>query len=77
MIAPDVGGGFGPKASIYAEEFAVALAAVKLGRPIKWIEDRREHFLATNQQRDQHWDVEVACRSERQHARHPRPLPPR
>ncbi|MFM1814752.1 MAG: hypothetical protein RLZ98_1447 [Pseudomonadota bacterium] len=62
--APDVGGGFGPKAPTYPEEYAVALAAMKLSRPVKWIEDRREHFLATNQQRDQVWDVEVAADAE-------------
>jgi carbon-monoxide dehydrogenase large subunit len=60
VAAPDVGGGFGPKAGLYAEEYATALAAVTLKRPLKWIEDRREHFLATNQQRDQQWDLEVA-----------------
>ncbi len=37
VAAPDVGGGFGPKANVYTEEFAVAMAAIKLGRPIKWI----------------------------------------
>jgi carbon-monoxide dehydrogenase large subunit len=61
VVAPDVGGGFGPKAAHYPEEVALAAAALKLGRPLKWIEDRREHFLATTQQRDQLWDVEVAC----------------
>jgi carbon-monoxide dehydrogenase large subunit len=61
IVAPDVGGGFGPKAAHYPEELSVALAAMKLGRPLKWIEDRREHFLSTTQQRDQLWDVEVAC----------------
>jgi len=61
VIAPDVGGGFGPKAGHYAEELVAALVAMKLGRPVKWIEDRREHFLTTTQQRDQFWDVEVAC----------------
>ncbi|HET7197680.1 MAG TPA: xanthine dehydrogenase family protein molybdopterin-binding subunit, partial [Burkholderiales bacterium] len=61
VIAPDVGGGFGPKAAHYPEELALALAALKTGRPLKWIEDRREHFVATTQQRDQLWDVEVAC----------------
>jgi aerobic carbon-monoxide dehydrogenase large subunit len=61
VAAPQVGGGFGPKAVIYAEEFAVALAAMKLARPVKWVEDRREHFLATTQQRDQIWDLEVAA----------------
>ena len=61
IVAPDVGGGFGPKAAHYPEELSVALAAMKLGRPLKWIEDRREHFVSTTQQRDQLWDVEVAC----------------
>ena len=61
VVAPDVGGGFGPKANVYPEEFAVALAAIRCGRPVKWIEDRQEHFLATTQQRDQFWTLEVAC----------------
>lgn len=61
VVAPDVGGGFGPKAAHYPEELALALAALKVGRPLKWIEDRREHFVATTQQRDQLWDAEVAC----------------
>jgi len=61
VVAPDVGGGFGPKANVYPEEFAVALAAIQSGRPVKWIEDRQEHFLATTQQRDQFWTLEVAC----------------
>ena len=60
VIAPDVGGGFGPKAIFYAEEAVVAQAALRLGRPVKWTEDRREHFLSTTQERDQHWSVEVA-----------------
>jgi carbon-monoxide dehydrogenase large subunit len=58
--APDVGGGFGPKLVFYQEEAAVALAALLLGCPVKWIEDRREHFVATTQERDQYWDVEIA-----------------
>jgi carbon-monoxide dehydrogenase large subunit len=61
VVAPDVGGGFGPKAAHYPEEVALAAAALKIGRPLKWIEDRREHFVATTQQRDQLWDAEVAC----------------
>ena len=64
VIAPDVGGGFGPKAVHYAEELVVAIAAEKLNRPVKWIEDRRENFVGTNQQRDQWWDVEVACKAD-------------
>jgi carbon-monoxide dehydrogenase large subunit len=60
VIAPNVGGGFGPKFICYPEEAAVPLAAMLLGRPVKWIEDRREHFTATTQERDQYWDVEAA-----------------
>lgn len=61
VVTPDVGGGFGPKLVIYPEEVAVAVAARLLRRPIKWIEDRREHFTATTQERDQVWDVELAA----------------
>jgi carbon-monoxide dehydrogenase large subunit len=64
IITPDVGGGFGAKYCIYADEVAVAAAAVKLRRPLKWIEDRREHFTAAVQERDQYWDLEVACTSD-------------
>ena len=60
VVAPDVGGGFGPKAGVYAEEIVVPLAAAALGRPVKWIEDRREHFVTTNTQRDQEWTLEAA-----------------
>ncbi len=60
VVTPDVGGGFGPKLVIYPEEIAVPLAARLLGRPVKWIEDRREHFVSTTQERDQAWDVELA-----------------
>jgi carbon-monoxide dehydrogenase large subunit len=60
FIAPDVGGGFGPKAIFYPEEAVIPAAAQKLGRPVKWIEDRREHFLCATQERDQYWDVAIA-----------------
>ncbi len=60
MIAPDVGGGFGPKAIFYPEEAVIPAAALKLGRPVKWIEDRREHFLCATQERDQYWDMAIA-----------------
>ncbi|MDB5640815.1 MAG: carbon monoxide dehydrogenase large subunit [Hyphomicrobiales bacterium] len=59
-IAPDVGGGFGPKAIFYAEEPVIAACALKLGRPVKWVEDRREHFMCATQERDQYWDVALA-----------------
>ena len=60
VIPCDVGGGFGCKFMVYPEEVAVAAAARMLGRPVKWVEDRREHFLSAIQERDQFWDVEVA-----------------
>ncbi len=60
VVTPDVGGGFGPKLILYPEDIAVAVAARTLRRPVKWIEDRREHFVATTQERDQFWDVEMA-----------------
>jgi carbon-monoxide dehydrogenase large subunit len=60
VVTPDVGGGFGPKGSFYPEYVNVSVAAKLLGRPVKWIEDRRENFLATHQERDQYWDVEIA-----------------
>jgi len=60
VIAPDVGGGFGPKGIFYPEEAAIAVCAKSLGRPVKWIEDRLEHFTSAVQERDQHWTVEIA-----------------
>ena len=60
VITPDVGGGFGPKVVFYPEDVAVVMAAILLRQPIKWVEDRREHFVATTQERDQYWDVEIA-----------------
>jgi carbon-monoxide dehydrogenase large subunit len=60
VIAPDVGGGFGPKAVFHPEEIAIPAAARLLRRPVKWFEDRLESFTATVQERRQIWDVEVA-----------------
>ena len=60
VIAPDVGGGFGPKAIFYAEEAVIPAAALKLRRPVKWAEDRREHFMCATQERDQLWTVSIA-----------------
>jgi aerobic carbon-monoxide dehydrogenase large subunit len=64
VIAPDVGGGFGPKAIYYPEEAVIPAAVLKLGRPVKWIEDRREHFLCTSQERDQYWSMRIAVDAE-------------
>jgi len=60
VVTPDVGGGFGPKLIFYPEDVAIPLAALLLGRPVKWIEDRREHFTGSTQERDQFWDIEIA-----------------
>lgn len=60
IITPDVGGGFGPKNQVYPEEMVIPAAAQILGRPVRWTEDRREHFLTTTQERDQVWDLSVA-----------------
>jgi len=60
IVTPDVGGGFGPKGSFYAEYGALAAAAMQLRRPLKWIEDRKENFCSTQQERDQYWDLEIA-----------------
>lgn len=60
VIAPEVGGGFGPKGAFYCEYGAVAAAAQAFRRPVKWIEDRRENFYVTHQERDQWWDLEIA-----------------
>jgi aerobic carbon-monoxide dehydrogenase large subunit len=61
VIAPFIGGGFGPKIMLfYPEEVVLPWAAMRLERPIKWIEDRREHFVATSHERAQLHDAEIA-----------------
>jgi carbon-monoxide dehydrogenase large subunit len=60
VVTPDLGGGFGPKLVTYSEDVVTCLAALVTRRPVKWIEDRREHFIGTTQERDQFWDVEIA-----------------
>ncbi|ETX08892.1 MAG: hypothetical protein ETSY2_02735 [Candidatus Entotheonella gemina] len=60
VIAPDVGGGFGPKAQFHPELVLTALMAMRLQRPVKFTEDRREHFLTTSQEREQVHQVQVA-----------------
>jgi carbon-monoxide dehydrogenase large subunit len=60
VIAPDVGGGFGPKIMLfYPDELLVPYAAMQLKRPVKWTEDRREHFTAVNHERAQVHEVEA------------------
>jgi CO/xanthine dehydrogenase Mo-binding subunit len=61
VIAPFIGGGFGPKIMMfYQEEVLVPWTAMKLNRPVKWIEDRAENFVATTHERGQIHDAEVA-----------------
>src|SRR5262245_26873238 len=57
VVAPDVGGGFGVKGIVYPEDVALCLLAMRLGRPVKWVETRREHFLACAHARDHHYTV--------------------
>jgi aerobic carbon-monoxide dehydrogenase large subunit len=64
MREVDVGGGFGIRGEFYPEDFLVAWAARKLGCPVGWIEDRREHLLAANHSRDQVHHVSVAASAE-------------
>ena len=62
VIAPDLGGGFGTKASGYPEDVLVPLAARALNRPVKWIEDRREHMMAAAHARHQTHTIRLGAR---------------
>ena len=57
VVAPDVGGGFGPKARLYPEEIILAALALELDHPVRWIEDRSEHLLTCAHSRDHHYRV--------------------
>lgn len=61
LIELDVGGSFGVRGELYPEDFLLPFAAMQLGRPVKWIEDRREHLLATNHSREMECTLEIAC----------------
>jgi len=62
FIELEVGGGFGVRGEFYPEDFVVPWTAMRLGRPVQWIEDRREHLMATNHSRQQYHDVEMGVR---------------
>ncbi len=64
VIAPEVGGGFGSKLNVYAEEALVAYLSQRLNRPVKWIEERRENIQATIHGRGQVGEVEVAVKKD-------------
>jgi carbon-monoxide dehydrogenase large subunit len=55
----DVGGGFGVRGELYPEDILIPLAAMKLGRPVKWVETRRENLMATNHAREGTWQCEL------------------
>ena len=61
VVAPDVGGGFGPKMQLFPEEAAVAALAMRLARPVKWVQDRMEHLQAAFHSRDATVEAEAAA----------------
>jgi carbon-monoxide dehydrogenase large subunit len=61
VIAPEVGGGFGSKIAVYPGELLAVFCSMRLGRPVKWTETRRENYQATTHGRDQLQDVEIAA----------------
>jgi len=62
FLPTDVGGAFGVRGEVYPEDFLVAVLAMRTGRPVRWIEDRREHLQAANHSREQHHDVVIGLR---------------
>jgi carbon-monoxide dehydrogenase large subunit len=64
VVAPDVGGGFGVKGSVYGEEVLICWLALQTRRPVKWVEDRREHLLASIHARDHLHELEAYVRSD-------------
>ena len=61
FIETEVGGGFGIRGEFYPEDFLVPWAAMRLRRPVQWIEDRREHFLAANHSREQWHEISIGA----------------
>ena len=64
FIEPDVGGGFGVRGEFYAEDFLIPFASFRLGRPVKWVEDRVEHLASANHSREVLCEVEIAARND-------------
>ncbi len=60
FVSVDVGGSFGVRGEHYPEDFLIPFASMKLGHPVKWIEDRREHLMATNHSREMECELEIA-----------------
>ena len=61
FVEPDVGAGFGIRGEFYPEDFLIPFAAMKLGKPVKWIEDRLEHLVSANHSRQVTCEIEVAA----------------
>ena len=64
VVAPEVGGGFGSKLNVYAEEALMGFVAMKINKPVKWIESRRENFLCTIHGRGHVDDYEIAAKND-------------
>jgi aerobic carbon-monoxide dehydrogenase large subunit len=64
VIAPRVGGGFGIKSAVFQDEVSTVILSIKLGRPVKWVEDRREHLLIAGHERQQVHNVECAFKND-------------
>lgn len=62
FVEPDVGGGFGGRGEFYPEDFCIPFLALRLGRPVRWQEDRAEHLKASNHSREQWHEVTLAAR---------------
>jgi carbon-monoxide dehydrogenase large subunit len=61
-VETDIGGGFGARGEFFPEDFLIPFAARLLNRPVKWVEDRREHLMATTHAREVECELEIACR---------------
>jgi carbon-monoxide dehydrogenase large subunit len=61
MVEGDTGGSFGVRGEFYPDDFLIAFAARELGRPVKWIETRSEHFVSCNHSRQADCEIEIAC----------------
>lgn len=61
LIETDIGGGFGVRGELYPEDYLIPIASRRAGRPVKWIEDRREHLMAANHSRDIACELEIAA----------------
>lgn len=62
LIEVNVGGGFGARGEFYPEDLLIPFAARQVGGCVRWVEDRREHLMATNHAREMYADLEIACR---------------